>query len=288
MGFSSVKEYAETRSDTGQTHMSFFFKTGSPVSPATGWWSDLSMSAGTPKYNAWLGAQGEGTPMYGIGNSGIYAGQNVEQLGQTKHINRTLLMTNSATFAPAIFLLLDYLYFYPLIDMDSTDLQELNNSAAVPRYSDGRGVMAMIVATVPQTANAVCTMTYTNQAGVSGRTTTFNVRGPSNVGNLNCSKSTSPNGANPFVPLAQGDYGIRSVDSVQMSGSAGGFVSVVLVQTICTTLIRERNTCVEQFFLKHKPSLPRVMDGAYLNFIFSCGVAAISSPIRGEIEFYWG
>lgn len=268
--------------------MSFFYKTGSPVLPAASWWGDLSMAAGTPKYNAWVGSQAEGTPMFGVGNSGMYAGQPVEPMGQTKHVNRTLIMTNSATFAPAIFLMLDYLYFYPLIDMDSTDLQEFNNAAPVPRYPDGKDVQAMLVTTVPQTASSSCTITYTNQDGVPGRVSTFNILGPSNVGCCNVSRSLAPGGMNPFIPLAPGDYGIRSVDSFQMSGSAGGFVSVVLVQTICTTLIRERNTCVEQFFLKHKPSLPRVMDGAYLNFIFSSGVAAISSQIRGEVEFYWG
>lgn len=266
--------------------MSFIFKTGSPVLPAAGWWGDLSMSAGIPKYNAYVGAQGEGTPLIGTGNFGLYAGEPVAPA--TKHLNRILLQTNSATFAPAKFILLDYLYFYPLVDMDSTDLQEFVNLAPMPRYPDGKGVQAMLVSTVPQTGNAACTISYTNQDGVPGRISTFNVLGPSNVGNCNSSRSLAPGGFNPFIPLDVGDYGIRSVESLQMSTSAGGFCAVVLVQTIASHLIREKGTVTEHFFLRHKPSLPQVKDGAYLNFIFSSGVAAISSVIRGEVEFYWG
>ena len=289
MGFSSVKEYADTRSEDGTTWISFMYKTGSPPLPAAGWWADLSLSAGIPKYNAYVGTQGEGTPLVGAGNFGLYHGQNVEQLGMTKHLNRIMLGTNTGTFSPAHFILLDYLFFYPLTDMDSLDLQEFDNGVAtIPRYPDGKGVRCMLVSTVPQTSNASCTVLYTNQDGVPGRSSTFNVLGPSNVGNIPVAGGTIAGSINPFIPLAAGDYGMRSVQSLQLSGSAGGFCAVVLVQTLASFLIRETNTVTEHFFLKHKPSLPRIKDGAYLNFAFSSGVAAASAAIRGELEFYWG
>lgn len=287
MGFPSVRSYAESFSKDGRFWQSFMHKTGSPILPAAGWWGDLSMAAGTPKYNAYVGTQGQGTPLVGTGNFGIYAGEN--QAPATKHLNRIAIKTNSATFAPAKMVLCDYVYFIPLVDMDSTDLQEFDNvTLPMPRFEHGKDLNAMLVTTTPQTANATATITYTNQDGVSGRTSTFNVLGPSNVGNINCTLSFAAGGMNPFIPLAQGDYGIQSIDSLQMSASAGGFCAIVLVRPLASVLIREKDTVTEHFFLKHKPSLPVIDDGAYLNFIFSSGVAAVSSLIRGEVEIYWG
>lgn len=286
MGFSSVKDYAESFTN-GRYWQSFINKTGSPILPAAGWWGDLSMAAGTPKYNAYVGTQGQGTPLIGSGNFGIYAGENVAPM--TKHLNRILLSTNGATFAPAKMVLCDYVYFYPMIDMDSTDVQELDSTTnPMPRFNAGKDLNAMLVTTTPQTSSASCTITYTNQSGVPGRVSTFNVLGPSNVGNCNSSLSAAAGGQNPFIPLAQGDYGIQSIDTIQMGASAGGFCAIVICRPLASVLIREQNTATEHFFLRHKPSLPQFEDGAYLSFVFSSGVAAASSQIRGEIELYWG
>lgn len=285
MGFRGVREYADALED-GRLWQSFVHKSGSPILPAAGWWADLSMAAGTPKYNAYVGGQLQGTPMVGAGNFGIYAGEAVAPA--TKHLNRLALSTNSATFAPAKFVLCDYVYFYPLVDMDSTDQQDMDSSVTLPRFHGGADMNMMLVTTTPQTGPAVCTVSYTNQSGVSGRLSTFNVMGPSNVGNCNSSLSTSAGGINPFLPLAMGDYGVRSIESVTLNASAGGFCALVLVRPLASILIREQNTATEHFFLKHKPSLPQIDDGACLNFVFSSGVAAISSLIRGELELYWG
>lgn len=264
----------------------FMHKTGSPILPAAGWWADLSMGAGTPKYNAYVGSQATGTPIVGSGNSGLYAGENVAP--KTKHLNRMYLKTTSATFAPAAFILCDYIYFYPLIDMDSTDLQMLDSSAPVPRNARNLDTNMMLVTSVPQTGNATATITYTNQDGVPGRTTSCKIIGPSNVGNINVFGAAGVVGsANPFIPFASGDYGVQSIDSIVLDASAGGFATLVMVEPLATILIREQNTVCEHFFTKHKPSAPKIADGAYLNFLFSSGVAATSSVVRGELEVFW-
>lgn len=288
MGFARVIDFASTET-TGANWTQFFHKTGSPVSPAAGWWSDLSMAAGTPKYNAYVGTQNEGTPMIGSGNNGIFLGP-APSAGQTKHINAINIQSASATFAPAEFILCDYLYAYPLTDMDNTDYVTMDNTVAtVPRYADGKGVMAMLVTTTPQTAVAPCTITYTNSDGVSGRTTTI-YTAVSNTGNLQCSQAATgaTRAMSPFIPLASGDNGIRTIDAVQMGSPAGGFTAVVLVKPLCNIMLREQNTVAEIDYFINRPSLPRVYDGAYLNFIFSSGVTAISSVIRGQVDFDWG
>lgn len=286
MGFRSVKDFAD-EADVGKEWTSFFHKTGSPVLPAAGMWADLSMAAGTPKYNAYVGSQYEGTPFVGAGNFGIF--KPGISASETMHLTDINIGTPSATFAPAIFNLLDYLYAYPLIDLDSTDVQEMDNLAApVPRYADGVGVRAMLVTTTPQTGVARVNIGYTNSDGVPGRASTIYTTA-SNVGVLQGGQGSTGAASTqaPFIPMQDGDRGIRSIDTVQALSSAGGFVAVVLVRPLAEIKIREQNTPAEISYLINKRTLPKVLAGAYLNFVFSSGVTAISSVVRGFARFQW-
>ena len=287
MGFPNVASFASRQADDGAEWLSFFHKTGSPALPAAGWSADLSMAAGTPKYNAYVGTQAEGTPLVGLGNFGIYAPG--VSAGQTLHVAEAAIGTNSATLAPATFWLCDYLFAYPLMDLDSTDYQEMDNTvSAVPRYADGLGVMAMVVTTTPQTATAQMNLTYTNQAGATGRSSTV-WTGVSNVGNIQGAQASSgaASSQGPFIPLASGDSGVRQIDGIQMLASAGGFAAVVLVRPLLKLHMRENNTVAEVQYLMHEKSLPRVLPGACLNWVFTSGVTAVSSVIRGHIKFVW-
>lgn len=118
MAFDRIIDFANAQAVTGATWTNFIHKTSLPVFSSAGMWADASMGAGTPKYNAYVGTQGESTPMYGAGNFGIYTGGDVSE---NKHLAEIMLQSTLATLAPADFLLCDYLLNYPLIDMDSTD-----------------------------------------------------------------------------------------------------------------------------------------------------------------------
>jgi len=288
MGFPRVIDLANDYEGNGEYWTSFFHKTGSPILTAAGMWGDLSMAAGTPKYNAYVGTQNEGTPMVGQGNAGLYAGPGIPAT-MTKHISRADIQTGSATFAPGTFILCDYLYIYPLTDMDSTDAQVMDNGVTpMPRYADGAGVQAMIVTTTPQTGVAQCNISYTNSDGVAGRTSTIWTT-ISNTGMLQGAQASTgaANAQSPFIRLQGGDKGIRSIDSVTMLASAGGFCAVVLVKPLLQISLREQGTANEIDYFIQRPSLPRVLDGAYLNFIFTSGATAISSVIRGSVDFDW-
>lgn len=292
MGFTSNRDFAERQYSTGAEWTSYFHKTGSPILPAAGMCGDLSMAAGTPKYNAYVGTQGEGTPLVGSGNFGLFAP--LVSGTSTLHVTDIDIGTPSATFAPATFYLCDYLYFYPLIDFDSTDLQTMDNGVLLdeqgplPRYADGEGVRAMIVTTTPQTAVAQVNIVYTNSAGVSGRTTTVWTT-ISNVGNIQSANASSGAATSQslFIPLAAGDTGIRYIESVTLLSSAGGFAAVVLVKPLAEIKLREQNTVAEVSYLINKRTLPRVLSGAYLNFVFQSGAAAVTSVIRGFVRFAW-
>ena len=288
MGFGNIAQLGSS-SDAGQEWMQFFHKTGSPLLPAAGWCADLSMAAGNPKYNAYVGTQGEGTPMIGQGNFGIYTGPE-PAAGKTKFVTEINIGTPSATLAPATFWLCDYLYCYPLTDMDSTDPQVMDNGVApVPRYADGYGVWAMLVTTTPQTSVARCDISYTNSAGTSGRASTI-YTAVSNTGNIQGAQQSAGGAGSmsPFIPLASGDAGIRTIDSVTMLASGGGFTAVVLVRPIAEIKLRERNTVAEINYLLSKRTLPKVLSGACLNWVFTSGVTAVSSVVRGYVKFNWG
>lgn len=288
MGFPRVVDLANDYEGNGEYWTQFFHKTGSPILPAAGWWADLSMAAGTPKYNAYVGVQNEGTPFIGTGNNGIFLGPTPAS-GLTKHISRVDIQSASATLAPAWFMLCDYLYSYPLTDMDNTDVVAMDNTVApVPRYADGLGVYAMLVTTTPQTAVAPCTITYTNSDGVTGKTSTI-YTAISNTGCIQGSQAASgaTRAMSPWIPLASGDKGIRVIESVQMGSPAGGFCAVVLVKPLANIQLREQNTVAEIDYFTQRPSLPRVYDGAYLNFVFTSGATAVSSVIRGSVDFDW-
>jgi hypothetical protein len=85
-------------------------------------------------------------------------------------------------------------------------------TAALTRSVSGDGVFAVLeIYTAVGGTPATATVSYTNQAGVAGRT------GTAQIGDTGFSGSH----AMCFVTLQAGDTGVRSVESVQLSGSTG-------------------------------------------------------------------
>lgn len=288
MGFQNYRQLGEAFEE-GRAWQSWYHKTGGPVAAVGGRWADLSMGAGTPKYNAYVGSQATATPFTGAGNDGIYLPG--VPAAQARFLTQWLYQVPGASQVPAMMMLCDYLLHYPLIDGDDTDVQAMDNTLSLTRYTTGAGVQCMFVCTTPMTANANCTVTYTNQDGTAGRTTTFTLLFIGIVGVIVCSANTSAaaGSASPFIPLAGGDSGIRAIESIQIATSAGGFMACVLVKPLAELQYRETAFAVESSRVLHKACAPvRVFDGAYLNFIFLCGSAGAPASSRGYVEFAWG
>lgn len=289
MSFRRVVDFARAASDDGQNWTSWMHKTTSPVLGSAANWADLSVGAGIPRYNAYVGVQGEFTPLQGAGNFGLYAGP-TPAAGLDKVIVDASVSSVTANVAPATFILCDYLGHYALIDMDSTDQQDLDNTASLTRYETGEGVQCMVTCTVPQTATAQVTVSYTNSDGVAGRLSTFWIAA-ANIGTINVAAGSAAGASQrtPFIPLASGDKGIRSIQSVTCNASAGGFVSFVLVKPLLQLSLRETSTVVEKTpFVHDGGRAPKVLPGACLNHIFTSGASTGSSVVRGHVQFAWG
>jgi len=97
-------------------------------------------------------------------------------------------------------------------------------TAALPRYTDGFGVMlALDVYTVTGGTATTVTARYTNQDGTAGRVTKV------------VAWSASPPAGRRFIlPLQDGDTGVRSVEGVTFAGSTtvAGNVGVTLFKPL--------------------------------------------------------
>lgn len=286
MPFNNLLDVATAVAETGNEWQSFFWKTGGP-NPGAGRWLDTSVGAGIPIYNPYAGSALEATPMIGAGNRGIYTGPE-PSAGQTKHLFAMQAGT-AGTGVPLYLLLADYLMFYPLVDGDSTDTQDLDNTATLPRSVSGEGVRCMAVVAAPMVQSGVVTMTYTNSDGVANRTSKFGLPASGTIGTLATSSSNAGviGAVSPFAPLASGDKGIRSIESIVMDTAPGGLLNFVLVKPIAHQQVREINTQAEKFLFRESATLPKIESGAYLSFLANNGASATYTPLRGFLQFIW-
>jgi hypothetical protein len=259
-------------------------KTASPVVSGSGFWLDLSMAAGMPKYNPYVGNALEFTPLIGGSNNGINAG-----LGGDSYITRYNLGGGGTASGiwPGNAMLLDYVGFYPLVDMDSTDVQVFDNTNFVSRYSSGMRVM--VVTTIPQT-NPTATEIRLSYIGSNDKevVSRFWVNASASAGLINCfsSATAATSGyASPFTPLGYGTNDVQQLKSVEVLSSSGGFCAFVLVRPIMESVVYDTITPYEIEFPRNKVP-PRVSSGAYLNHIVCPMSAGTASGItRGHIVF---
>jgi hypothetical protein len=271
--------------ENGATRFATIRKVPSQAS-AAGQWVDLSMAAGQPlpQYYA-------DTPLAAAvldGMRGIFHGQGVSPSG--KVLAGMGLMTPTAGLVGA-YQLLDYLLYYPFVDLDDLDTQTMDNTVTLPRYTDGAGVRAMLVAVAP-TAGGAATFDfdYVNQDGVA-RTApiqTYNSTAATIANLLTGDRGVAGGLGAPFLRLADGDTGIRSVTAWRNYAPLGGLAALVLVRPIASHVIREVNTMSEFEYPHMKPGLPSIVDGAYLGLIVNCAATVAAGQLVGFARFAWG
>lgn len=134
---------------------------------------------------------------------------------------------NPANVGGVALMLVDILNISGGLDGSLTTAQTTNlPTAALTRYTSGEGVhAALIILTALGGTASTVTCSYTNQAGTAGRASTAVVIG-----------GTGFNAAGALIrmPLQVGDTGVRSVESVTLSGTTGavGNFGVVLYRPL--------------------------------------------------------
>lgn len=256
---------------------------------------DMSQLAGLPVANTYPGtaltwrtcdeATGNGTDIFGLQHGG-----NVSAL--VKHLLNMDAWTTAATGVPATLMLVDIQGYYPGINMNLNTAQTLLGTPSL-RYANGKGVRMFLTAraTTGATAHNIG-YSYTNQAGTAGRANPVTVAATASaiVPHL-VHSGVAANNYGPFLPMASGDTGIQSVQSVTLSAASGTASTAALV--LCVPLAKINlgvlGMATEKDLLNQIPSLPQIKDGACLAWILLAGAAtAASTTFAGGIEAVWG
>lgn len=261
---------------------------------AAGYWVDLAMSPGNPKPNYYASAPLISAAIANSTDTGIFHGGAVSP--KSKHLEQLMAMTQTAGAVPLHLRLCDYLLYYPFIEEAGSDEQVMNLNVAspvgLPRYTDGVGVQMMAVVVAGHTGSPATTFTvrYTNQAGEGNRTSIECKLSPGQFVNgtlLTAAPATI--GCNgPFIPLQLGDTGVRSVQGVTIaSGGDVGLFTLVLVKPLFNLSIRGIDAPAEECACITRPSMPRIYDDAYLNFIAMAAGSITGAQINGTAQFVW-
>ncbi|CAN5813259.1 hypothetical protein BH20PSE1_BH20PSE1_00920 [soil metagenome] len=183
----------------------------------------------------------------------------------------------SSTIAAGTFHLMDRLLDYATISFTSTSLQTLDNTVTLPRYTAGAGVRMFFEVTTglgatPQTV----TITYTNQAGTGSRVATLSP--------VVSSAAARVPQTGFFIPLADGDSGVRSVQSCQLGGSMGaGVGNLTLCRPFFVMPITQANFPFLLNLATSFPLLQQLVDSQCLMLLIK---AATTSS--GNVDFGLG
>ena len=285
-GFANIRAIADA-TDAGQYLFASFRKQATQTTGA-GVWFDLSMSPGNPAPNYYIGSPNVFIPMKQSTDGGFRHGGNVYP--RKKFLRKLMALTTVTT--PISCKLLDYLGFYGFVDESVLDEQVMDNTQGLARYADGFGVQLMPVVVAGHTGGQPFTVKYTNQDGVSGRITQSVTMGTQITnGTILHSRGSGAAYENngPFIPLQQGDTGVRLVESVTIGGIGDvGLFALVLVKPLATFSLFGADSATEVDYLTDMASLPEIKDDAYLNIIALPNATLAGAPIIGIIETAWG
>jgi hypothetical protein len=152
-------------------------------------------------------------------------------------------------------------------------LQTLNlPTAPLPRYTDGKGVMAgLTINTAVGTTLTSVSAEYTNELGVSARNTPLTGIGSTGFNNLR---------RFIFLPLQEGDFGVRSIESIRTTASTGtqGNIGVVLFKPLYVICVEAGSGVVSGGFITGFTSggIPKIENDACL---FLINISMFTSPL---------
>lgn len=298
-GFKTIKAWSDTEAD-GRSWLSFFRKVPASTATITGQWFDYSTASGVPVPNYYASS-----PLVAARlnpQNGIF----VPEQSTARWLRKSITMSAAAgvtsiTNQNQSLMLLDYLLYYPFIDLDAAgEEQTMNNSvAALDRYTDGVGVKMMIVAQAPTVGGGNYTVKYIGSDDVEYTTSTIYCPAAQPSGAL-VSSVTAAAGISPFIPLNINVRGVKRVVSVTVGVANGGLAAIVLVKPFQISYVREESrrptsSPTESYGDATEIERVRMLSGsgevkanAFLGWI-GCGVAGslASAPLVGVIETIW-
>lgn len=243
-----------------------FLKAGGGAAKGAGSWHSMWTVAGLPGAGAAQGSVNGAIPT--DATAGAYPFTNPTG-GALSYLARLVC---SATLQCHV-LLYDRLWHDSGLSATLTTVQSITQPA-LTRWTTGEANELWVEIYTATTASALLTIIYTNQAGTGSRTTTVTIPASTVAGQM------IP------VPLAAGDYGIRSVQSAQLGGSlTAGNWGLTILNDVASFPIPNANMGV--VLNAYDLGMPTIADDAALAFAVLCSSAVIPG-ITGEFNVAQG
>lgn len=288
-GFKNMREWVDADL-AGQYHITQFRKAASASATTTSAWTDYSYYSGSPVANFYASTPLEAAEV--DQERGIY----VPTVSPAKQYLRNLKLMTAASAAASTangrqqIILADILMYYPFVDTDAVgEDQLLTNGITLPRYSSGQ------VIAVGQSAASTAglfTFSYTNQDGTAGRTSqAHNTFAVAAGGQVVASSVGAAASYHPYCSLAAGDTGVSDIVSLVWSGTAhaSGTVIIGLCKPLFTIPVPATGLYTKVDFLNAFPSLPRIRDGANIQFlVFNTGATSSAGSVMIDFDYAYG
>ena len=250
-------------------------------------WIDWTFASGQPLYDAKTGTAGSFTPLNASRNDAIwFPGISA---GMERKLS-SITIRSGSTGGPGSAILFDLLGYYPLIDGDSPDQQEFDNTLTLPRYMDGKGVIPVLVSSVaPSTQDGIGTMTYIGSDDVERTSPAFRFQNTT-LNGVVCTvpTNTTPGDGALGLPMV-GVQGCKAITSLTYTQPPGGLAAIYMIHVLGTVLFNGNQSLATQkdFLLQNGLNAPRVYDGAYINLFYRYAGGA-TADFFGEATFVWG
>jgi hypothetical protein len=185
--------------------------------------------------------------------------------------------------------IVDRLLDWTGIETNTAVTQTMTSDTGLSRYSGTSAAGNVLwyevsTATALGATPATVTTIYTDQAGDAGTTPAVSLI-------VSAAQFRIPT-ASPFIPLASGDSGIRSITSVTLSadmgGGAGATITAVIGRVLATIPVDEAWRTFERDLVLQIPALPRVYDSAAISFLWQADAAANNPVFSGELRLVNG
>lgn len=281
-GFKNVGAWADCYEQGRMSYMNFN-KTTLGTTSATQW-VDGTISSGYPRANFYASSPLEAAHM--DETRGIYHGPDVAPAKKyISNFNYCFAGVNARSVEGKV---LDFLMYYPFIDgTDTSGAQNMVQTVSLPRFTDGEGVRAMLVTQASgDLVVGSFRYDYINQDGDLKTSPDITMGVTNNIyaiidGIINVTAQ------GPFLPLADGDTGIRSIVSYTQISAKGGLYCLVLVKPILNFVCGAGFETNEINVIAQNSCLPKVEDGAFLGFIFRGPLSLNGAPMVGYMNFIW-
>jgi hypothetical protein len=292
MPFRNVKDYIDAMRD-GRMVQGHFYKSMMPLGASNLSWVDTGMTTGHPIANYYASEPLKAATLYNPNKFlGIYHGD--VKSPKELYLADIFIQTLSAGLT-GLFRLMDYVLYYPFIDLSNGATQIMINyeddptADILPRYTTGVGLQAYMFAQGSTGGNGQFQFTYINQDGVE-KTSPINyctTAVPMAFSVAGGASGYNSNGG-PELRLAGGDTGIRKLLTFTNTTPSSGLGVIVLAANIAQVTISEQGVPVEQSLVMMRPGPPRIYDNAFLAFMSSTISGNMTgASIAGRLNFVW-